>query len=203
MKLKAILTIISFFLPLSAQICGHASEKILENQSNEKDMTNDNNTGNEKALLKKFNKGESFEQGGIKYTVYPELIANYGKSKLKNTNTIEKDKSELVFETKNFSIHKTTQDKNAKNLGYTYQVVYNDSNENFGILSGVIIVKTKNNLEFTDKSFEIVKRYPNIGYYLVKIPKKLTITRSLSILQKLNYVSEASVEVIENFKETL
>ncbi|WGL61244.1 hypothetical protein QEJ31_06520 [Pigmentibacter sp. JX0631] len=203
MKLKAILTIISFFLPLSAQICSYASEKILENKSNEKDMNNDNYTINEKDLLKKFNKGESFVQGGIKYTVYPELIANYRKNKLKNGNAIENDKSEFVLETKNFSIHKTTQDKNAKNLGYTNQVVYNNSNENFGILSGVIIVKTKNNLEFTDKSFEIIKRYPNIGYYLVKIPKNLTISRSLSILQKLNYVSEASVEVIENFQETL
>ncbi|MGY3802954.1 hypothetical protein ACWNT8_02670 [Pigmentibacter ruber] len=203
MKLKTILTTISFFLPLTVQICGYASDKILENKSIEKDMNNEKNLDNEKEVLKKFNKGESFVQGGIKYTVYPDLVANYGKNKIKDTNGSIDEKSNLVFETKNFTIHKIKQTNSAENYSYTNSIVYNDSNENFGILSGVIIVKTKNKSEFLDKSFEVVKRYPNIGYYLIKIPKKLTISRTLSILQKLNYVSEASVEVIENFKETL
>lgn len=203
MKLKTILTTISFFLPLTAQICSYASDKILENKSIEKDMNNEKNLDNEKEVLKKFSKGESFVQGGIKYTVYPDLVANYGKNKIKDTTVSIDKKSNLVFETKNFTIHKVKQTNSAENYDYTNSVVYNDSNENFGVLSGVIIVKTKNKSEFVDKSFEVVKRYPNIGYYLIKIPKKLTISKALSILQKLNYVSEASVEVIENFKETL
>ncbi len=197
MKQKLIIIITSLLLPSVSFTSAHASEKLIKTPSVEEEMSE------QKEVLKKYNKGESFTQGGVKYTVYPQLFANLKKLKAEENSSGLQDSSNLVLTMKNFSVYKVTENTSEKKRNYNNQIVYNDSTENFGILSGVIIVKTKNNSEFKDKSFEVVKSYPNLGYFLVKIPKNITIQVTLEKLKKLDYVNEASVEVIENFKDTM
>ena len=83
------------------------------------------------------------------------------------------------------------------------KVVFNENTGNFAILSGVIIVKMKDNSVFSDPSFDIVKSYPKIGYYLVKIPAKTKIKDTLSKIKTIENVEDVTVEVLENFKESL
>ncbi len=197
MKQKLIIIIASLLLPSVSVTTAFASEKLIKTPSIEEEMSE------QKEVLKKYNKGETFTQGGTKYTVYPQLYANLKKLKTEEHGSSLQNNSNLVLTMKNFSVYKVLENASEKKQNYNNQIVYNDSTENFGILSGVIIVKTKNNSEFKEKSFEVVKSYPNLGYFLVKIPKNITIQVTLERLKKLDYVTEANVEVIENFKDTL
>jgi hypothetical protein len=86
---------------------------------------------------------------------------------------------------------------------YQNQVVFNENTESFGILSGSIIVKMKNNLEFNDSSFEIIKKYPELGYYILALPNKIKIEESIKKVKFNKNVEEFIIEVLENFQETL
>jgi hypothetical protein len=81
--------------------------------------------------------------------------------------------------------------------------VFNENTETFGILSGAVIVKMKNNLEFNDSSFEVIKKYPELGYYILALPTKNKIEESIKKVKFNKNVDEFIIEVLENFQETL
>lgn len=197
MKYKFILAFASILIPVIYSQSIYSSEKPMEENNV------DDNVSKQKEIIKKHIKGESFIQGGVKYTIYPDLVASFKKNDLENKASQSYAEANLVTKTKNFTVYKLSENTADKKRSYNNQIVYNNNSENFAILSGVIIVKTKNNNEFTEKSFEIVKSYPNMGYYLIKIPRNTSIVNTIDKIKKLNYVSEVSVEIIENFKETL
>jgi hypothetical protein len=153
---------------------------------------------NGKEVAKKFKVSETFVQGGVKYTVYQELEADFSKEPKNDTN-----KTKNVLKTKGFNIYNISPNENEKRKTFNNKVVINESTDSFGVLSGSIIIKTKNNAVFNDKSFEIVKSYPNLGYYLVRIPKTNKIQDTITKIKNIENVEEVSVEVIENFKEPL
>jgi len=157
----------------------------------------------DKEIAKKFSPGESFVQGGITYTVYPKLKADYHKSKNKLSSKEQNKKSNIVMVKKAFTIYNDDGLNKKENHSNDNQIVFNEKSESFEVLSGIIIVKMKNEAIFKDPSFEIVKSYPKLGYYLIKIPSQFKIQDSLNKIQKMTNVDETSVEIIENIKEPL
>ncbi len=155
----------------------------------------------QKDVANRFSRGESFIQGGVTYTIYPELKADFNKNKKEDSSS--SDKSKNVMNTKSFTIY-SIPEKGNRNLSFNgNQVVLNNSTESFGVLSGVIIVKTKNNSTFEDRSLELVKSYPDLGYYLIRIPNNVKIQDIISKIKKNKNVENTTVEVLENFKEPL
>ena len=199
MTIKNILLSISLISSLGVfSINALASDKALKTVD-----TNDSQQMSQKEIAKKFSRGESFTQGGIAYTVYPDLKADFNKNK-KETLSGSNSKSASVLSTKSFTIYNTAPSNKKENLNSSgKQVVLNDSTENFGILSGVIIVKTKDNSTFKDPSFELVKSYPKLGFYLIRIPNNLKIQDTINKIKNNKSVEETTVEVLENFKEPL
>ena len=173
-----------------------ANEKVAKasEKSDSQEMT-------QKDVANRFSRGESFIQGGVTYTIYPELKADFNKNKKESSNS--SDKSKNVMSTKSFTIY-SIPEKGNRNLNMNgNQVVLNNSTESFGVLSGVIIVKTKNNSTFEDRSLELVKSYPDLGYYLIRIPNNVKIQDIISKIKMNKNVENTTVEVLENFKEPL
>ncbi|APJ04907.1 hypothetical protein [Silvanigrella aquatica] len=189
------LSIIVFIGLISLKV--QASEKLtkISEETNSKQF-------NEKDVAKNFSRGESFIQGGVTYTVYPELKAEFNKKNEKEVPS-QGNKSNIVMSNKSFTIYNADGHGKKESPSKGNQIVLNENSESFGILSGIIIVKMKNNSLFNDSSFEIVKSYPKLGYYLIKIPNGFKIQDTLNKIQKNNNVEDTTVEVIENFKEPL
>jgi len=193
MTIKTILYTASFLAFNYFSLSAIAAEKSIQlDDKIEKPLV----TGKE--VAKKFKVSESFFQGGVKYTVYQELEADFNKD-----SKIEKNKTKNVIKTKGFNIYNVSPNENETIKTFNNKVVVNESTDSFGVLSGNIIIKTKNNAVFNDTSFEIVKSYPNIGYYLVRIPKAYKIQDTITKIKNIEKVEEVSVEVLENFKEPL
>jgi hypothetical protein len=197
MTIKNMLLSVSLISSLGVfSINAFANEKVTKmgEESGSPQMT-------QKDVAKKFTRGESFIQGGVTYTVYPELKADFNKSKKESSSN--GNKSGSVISTKSFTIYSVTSREKEDLSSNGKQVVLNGSTESFGILSGVIIVKTKNNSSFEDSSLELVKSYPNLGYFLIRIPNNAKIQDTISKIKKNQSVEETTVEVLENFKEPL
>lgn len=188
------ITIISFLGGLS--INSVASEKYLNTSE-----ANDSQQMTEKEVAKKFARGESFTQSGITYTVYPDLKADFNKSKMRNSS--EGNKSVRVMSTKSFSIYHEIVKVKDNLISYRNQIVLNDSTGNFAVLTGFIIVKTKNNLPLKDSKLELEKDYPNMGYFLYKIPSNIRIQEAIDKINRDQNVEKTIVEVSENYKEPL
>jgi hypothetical protein len=155
---------------------------------------------NHKEIASKFVRGESFKQGEATYTLYPELKATFNDDN--NSKTLSKDHSaSKVIVTESFIIYNFP--KFEQRPRYQNQVVFNENTETFGILSGAVIVKMKNNLEFNDSSFEVIKKYPELGYYILALPTKNKIEESIKKVKFNKNVDEFIIEVLENFQETL
>lgn len=165
------------------------SLKVILNKSDSLQMT-------QLEISKKYLRGENFTQNGVIYTVYPELIFKLNKEKFVNNNQFRN-----LLTTRDFTIY-SKLDKENLNENINNIVVLNENTKNFGILSGNIIVKMKNDSSFQDNSLEIVKSYPMMNYYLVRIPKNLKIQDTIDKIKNNKNVREVMVEVLENFKES-
>lgn len=197
MTMKSILLSATFVALNTLSVYAFASDKSIQLET-----AVETQQPSHREVAKKFSAGESFTQGGVTYTVYPELIANFNKDRKEDSNKNGISPKELVS-TKEFKIYNIplSEDKNSKDK--RNQVVLNDSTNTFGILSGVIIVKMKGSAKFPDSSFELVKTYPALGYYLVRLPKTGKIKETIAKIKREKNVEDVSVEVLENFKEPL
>lgn len=155
---------------------------------------------NHKEIASKFVRGESFKQGEATYTLYPELKATFNDDNNSKALSKEHSANKLIV-TEPFIIYNFP--KFEQRPRYQNQVVFNENTESFGILSGAIIVKMKNNLEFNDSSFEVIKKYPELGYYILALPTKIKIEESIKKVKFNKNVDEFIIEVLENFQETL
>lgn len=170
------------------------------------------------AVLETFEKGESFSQGNATYTLYPELRAEFKSKKVSDqTKSLsqsanETPKSNFVVSTDKFNIVKANKSEQKSSYSVSgmketndsrYPVVLNTKTGDLGILTGSIIIQTKNNVLFSDSSFQLKKSYPKLGFYIVSIPENGNINDALKKIIRNKDVDHVTVEVLENFKEPM
>ena len=135
---------------------------------------------------------------------------------------LDSDNSGEILEKKQtqrsiISQNETTQNyKNKEDKKYNYKVAYNNKTQKLAVITGnaVIKINPEKNINLPSKLFEIVRSYPKLGLYIIRIPGNMKFTEASNKLSNSNKVAEGfkvteenasivNIEVIENIKTPL